>query len=312
MDNLFNNMYLLNLIIKWRKHLIIIIISVVAISVIFSGTYFIKPKFKSYTTIYPSNLISYSNESVTEQMLQIFKSDDIRDAVIKKLKLAGHYGVDTTEHYFQTILIRKWNNNVTIHKTEFESVEIEVLDTDPVIARDIINEMVVLFNLKVRSLMREKTSELVAILKKQLDERQAERDTLEAKIDKIRKEYNILDYNSQVREATRGYVLPNGKSQNASAILKNLQLKGGEYSLLNTQLESTIKNYLSTKTEYENSLKDLTKELTYTNIINQAVPADKKCYPIRWLIVVISVASSMLLSILIIMMIEKVKAIETK
>jgi uncharacterized protein involved in exopolysaccharide biosynthesis len=310
MDNTINNMYLLNLTIKWRKHLIIILISVILISIIFTAPYFISPKFKSYSTIYPSNLLSYSNESVTEQMLQLFKSDDIRDDILKKFKLATHYKVDTTKQYYHTKLIRIWNNNVTIHKTEYESVEIEVLDTDPVLARDIVNEMILLFNQKVRQMMREKTSEVVVMLRKQLNERKAERDSLSAKIDKIRQEYNILDFGSQAREATRGYVLPNGKNTNASKIIKSLQDKGGEYNLLNSQLENTNRNYLSTKTEYENSLKDLTKELTYTNIVNKPVPADRKCYPIRWLIVIISVVSSYILSMLIIIMIERTKTID--
>ena len=298
-------MYLLNLILRWRIHLIIITASVVILSIIFSSQFFIKPKYKSYTTVYPSNLISYSNETVTEQMLQIFKSDDIRDKVVQKFKLADHYEIDTTASHFKTSIIKTWNSNVTIRKTEFESVEIEVLDTDPVLACRILNEMIELFNLKVRSLMREKTGEIVKMLKKQMDDRQAERDTLESKLDKIRKEYNILDYGSQVREATRGYVLPNGKNQNASNILNSLILKGGEFNILNAQLESAVRNYLNVKTDYDNAIKDLTKELTYTNVINKPVPADKKCYPIRWLIVVLSAAASLLLSIIILIGIEK-------
>jgi len=287
--------------------LLIIALLATILSIFFSGPLFIKPKYKSYCTIYPSNLINYSNETVTEQMLQIFKSDDIRDSVIKKLYLIKHYDIDTLKPHYNTYLHREWDANVSIHKTEYESVEIEVMDIDPVIACRIINEMVTTFNLKVRSLMREKTNEVVTMLKHQLDIKKLERDTLELKLNLLRKDYNILDFNSQVKEATRGYVSPNSKNQNAANMLKSLVMKGGEYEIINDQFESASKTYLTIKIDYENALKDLTKELTYTNIINKAIPADKKCYPVRWLIVLISILSSWVLSLLIIIYIEKYK-----
>ena len=51
------------------KHLIIMgLISLVA-SAIFSSPTFIPPRFQVPAIVYPSNLIAYSTESATEQML---------------------------------------------------------------------------------------------------------------------------------------------------------------------------------------------------------------------------------------------------
>ena len=119
MVDYFNNMYLINLFRKWWKHLLIITLTTAILSVLFSSPLFIRPKYKSYSTIYPSNLINYSNETVTEQMLQVFKSDDIRDTVLKKLNLIKHYEIDTLKPHYKTNLHKEWDANVTIHKTEY-------------------------------------------------------------------------------------------------------------------------------------------------------------------------------------------------
>src|SRR4051794_6326011 len=98
MDNntFFNSIDLLRLLNKWKKHLLIVgAISLVG-SIIFSSPLFIKPKFKSFALIYPSNLIAYSTESATEQMLQLTQSYDIRDKIIQTFHLLDHYGIDTT------------------------------------------------------------------------------------------------------------------------------------------------------------------------------------------------------------------------
>ena len=232
MDNFFNNMYLLNLIVKWRKHLIVIALAAIILSILFSSPFFIKPKYKSYVTLYPSNLISYSSETVTEQMLQLFKSEDIRDAVVKKLNLVAHYNIDTTEKYHYTTLIREWESNVSINKTEFESVKIEVLDIDPVIACKILNEMIDLFNIKVRTLFRVKQAEMVKTLETQLNLKKAERDTLQAKLYRLSTEYHLIDYTEQSKEATREYVRTGSKSSNAAMIVKNLENKGAEFRVL--------------------------------------------------------------------------------
>ncbi len=300
------NLFLIALINKWKIQLLIISVLAVILSVIFSGPYFIKPKFKSFAVMYPSNLISFSDESVTEQMLQIFRSDDIRNKIIQKFNLAKHYRIDTNKRFFKTNLYKNYDANVIVKKTEFESVEITVYDENPFIACKIVNDMISLFNKKVRELHREKRAEVVKMFKDQLELKEAERDSLETKLEKIRKDYMILDYSSQVREATRQYVKSNKTSGNIAAnMMKNLGEKGGEFILLNAQLNGAIENYLDVKTEYGNALRDLTKELTYTSTIIKPYVADKKTYPVRWLIVVISTISAFMLSLSIMAFIDK-------
>src|SRR6187455_1432831 len=132
MSQFLNTADIIRSVIKWKKHMIVIgILSLVA-SVIFSGPYFIKPRFKSYAVVYPSNLISYSNESPTEQMLQLFQSSEIRRRIIEVFQLKKHYEIDTLNNAHQyTDVIKAYEENVSIKQTEYESVQITVMDEDP-------------------------------------------------------------------------------------------------------------------------------------------------------------------------------------
>ena len=311
MEQTYNSIKLIQLIFKWKFHFLIVIILAVVLSIVFSGPYFIKPKYKSYTIIYPSNLIPYSSETPTEQMLQLFRSDEIRDGIIKKFNLIQHYHIDTTKPYYYTTVMNEYEDNVTIEKTRYESVLIEVMDVDPVIARDIISEMIDLFNKKVRDMQRAKTREVIKIWQKLLVEKEQQIDSLEKRQDEIRKNYNILDYVMQTKEATRGYVSGGGSSK-AGEILTNLRDYGGEYGLLQENLEKSTDAYNDIKLEYEKSMSDLTKELTYTNIVSEPIPADKKSYPVRWLIVLLSGLSSLFLTLLVIIIIEKYREFRPK
>ena len=123
--------------------------------------------------------------------------------------------------------------------------------------------------------------------------------------------YQLLDYDIQVKEVTRGYLqaLNTGKSnlKDIDVLKRNLEEKGGEYYQLNQTFDVMLESYNATKLEYDKTISDLHKELTYTNIVSKPFPADKKSYPIRWLIATASVASANLFLFLILLMITKNK-----
>jgi len=297
-------------------HLLIVFILSILLSTIFSGPSFIEPKYKSYAVIYPSNLIPYSSETATEQMLQIFKSDELRDSIIKKFDLVHYYEINTNRDYFYSTLIKTFNENVTIKKTEFESVLVEVLDKSPVHACEMVKELINLFNKKVSTLHKEKSEEVLIITSNQLKQKESQIDSVTNLLRELSSKYGIIDYESQAKEVTRGYLKTidgaGGANVNNKAVeqLKNnMEEKGGDYILLNNFLTGLVKQYIELQTEHEVAYRDVNKKLTYTNVVSSPIPADKKVYPIRWLIVFISTISAMFVSIMIVIYIEKLKKI---
>jgi uncharacterized protein involved in exopolysaccharide biosynthesis len=292
--------YFIRVVLRWKMQFIVVSLAAIVLSVLFSAEWFIKPKFKSTAIIYPSNIIPYSTESPSEQMLQLFESSDIRDAVINKFKLAEHYGIDTNSTGGISKLIARYESNVEIKRTQYESIEIKVLDENPGTACAIANEIIKQLNLKARALQRQKTGEVLVIVKNQLERKHKSLDSLDVVLKELRIKYQILDYDMQAKEVTKAYLksLSGGKSkvQDVDVMLRNLEEKGGEYYEAKKTYDALLGSYNATRIEYDNVLKDLTKELTYTNVVTKPAIADKKSYPVRWLIVTVSfIASNMFL-----------------
>lgn len=310
MEKYLNSLSLLQLFNKWKYHLISILsISIIA-SIVFSDSYFIKPKYKSYAVIYPSNLIPYSSETPTEQMLQIFDSKDLRDSVITKFNLGKHYELDKTQKFYNSILIKEFENNVTVKKSEYESVVIEVLDANPDTAYYIVKYMIDVFNARARALQRQKASEVLKIAKNQLDLKKKIIDSLSYKLNEIRMRYGIMDYKFQAKELSKQYysgLYGSVKKLSLDTIVRNMKEKGTEFSILEEQLSGNVESLTKLNIEYENALRDVTKELTYTNLVSNPYPSDKKSYPIRWLIVVISTLATLFVSNLLIIGFENIQ-----
>ncbi len=292
------------------KLLVIVVLLALASSIIFSSSLFIAPKYKSEASLYPSNLINYSSESPTEQLLQLLEGNDIRDTILLNFNLIEHYGMDTTSQGYLFDLHKKINDNIQVSKTNFESVNIEVLDTDPVIAKKIAEDLILQVNLKIRKLHRLKANEIVVIRKNQLVKKQELIDSLELKIQDLSTKYGLLDYTQQSREVTSGYmemILKGKNSEKAQTLYDNLTKEGRHFHDLHQQLDLARRDYNAILIQYENAVIDLQKELTYTNTIVFPEVADKKCYPIRWLIVVLSLFGSLLFTIVALLTYNRLK-----
>ena len=314
MEQNINATNLLLLVNKWRVHFIIIGVLTLVISIIFSGSSFIEPKYKSFAILYPSNIIPYAGESPTEQMIQVLQSDDISRDMFKIFNLSKHYEIDSLQDkYWLSRLIETYNDNVTCSKNEFESVEIKVLDKDPFQAAAMVDTIIVLMNKKAKSLQREKSEELVKILKLQLDRKKAEMDSMEDVVKNLRMEHGIISYDFQSKELTKEYYEMLSKSGNSQAVIearamiKNLEEYGGEFVAINEHLWRARGSFNDIKSQYENAVKDVEKVLTYSNIITKPYPADKKTYPIRWLIILVSTLSSLILTGLVISIMDRPK-----
>lgn len=300
---------LLKIIIRWKKHLLIILCSALVISFIFTMPFFMPEKFKSIAILYPSNLVVYSTESPTEQMLQQLASETIRDRIIETFDLYNHYSIDTTKGFPITRMFTRYDENIKFNKTEFESVEIEVWDTDPLIAAAICDSLISFVDRNIIFMQRSKTAEVVQINKILYEDKRRAIDSMETALNKIRLNYGILDYKSQSKELSKALYKElssgRGPSQRILTEMNNLQEKGGEYNSFSENLDGARKALNLLTTDYEKSVSDLNKELTYCNVVTHPLPAERKSYPKRSILMLIFSFSVTTLSFLIILGMEK-------
>jgi hypothetical protein len=312
MEDFFNSKNIIEILIRWKYQLLIIVSVAVLFAVVFTSSVFITPLFKSFAIVYPSNVSPYSDESETEQMMQMMQSKDIRDSIIAKFNLAEHYGIDPNYKYFTSTLLWEYDKKVKITKTPYEAVTIEVWDKDPKIACDIVNEIMFQYNFKVRGLHKEKFGEVVNNYRIITDIKKKELDSLALVAKELGIKYGLLDFQNQTREIMRAYLVTgssSSKGNEMNRLKKNMEEKGGERELLSALMTAETKDYSTLRLDYDRAIMDYNRNFTYVNVLNKPFAADKKSYPVRWVIVVLSAFGTVILAIFVIGFFERRKMI---
>lgn len=353
---------ILMLLVNWRKHVAIILLLTFVGSFVLSGTYFIKPKFKSSVVFFPSatnslskaileesnsekqDILAYGDEEQAEQMLQILNSDEISEAIIKKYDLLNHYGIQKEEEFPNTKLHKIYKENISYARTEYMSVRIDVLDTDPQMAADIANDIAALLDSTKTKIQRSRATDALNIIKGAYEEKLV---TMKAKEDSLMKicRLGVMDFLSQSEIVNKEFTLASALYQNEKASLKvlqkyksendtaiistkarisgaearisnlqaqlnNLTQYGGASVSLNAELKLDREELSKLKKQYDKLSVDANQTLTPKFVVNKAAKAEKKSYPVRWLIVAVSLCLSFILSVIVISVFEKVKEIK--
>jgi tetratricopeptide (TPR) repeat protein len=307
MSSFLENKDILKLVIKWRRHLTILVVAAGIAS--YCATFLIQEQYKSFAVMYPSNLFSYSKETPTEQMLQLFQSTQIQNEIIRVNNLTVHYDIDTAKPGGKFYLTKEFEANFSASKTENDAVKIEMLDKDPKMACKIINDMIYIFNVKTLELQKEKSYEVLNIYKRQLDIKQFEIDSIGKALKELKVKYGILDYKAQAKEASKEYYKSLGsnpqKTTDIVNTIRNLEERGNHFLELEENLDGALKAYQKIKKLYDVAVRDVEKKLTYTNMVISPSVSDKKAYPVRWILAVLGALSAAVLCIITIIIIEK-------
>jgi len=306
MNNYFDNTPLVKTIFKWKWHIIIITVVAAILGAIFSGSRFITPLYKSEATIYPTHTESYSDETVTEQMLQIMQSQEIMDSVVEKFDLMKHYKIDKNYKYWKTALIGEYRSNVSISRTPYDAVTIKVYDSDPEIAYAMVYEIFEQYSKVNKRILKAQRKEQADFFNSTLKDNEIFIDSLKNRLSEIGTEYGIVDVTSQSREITRAY-LNGGKSDKLNELMENIGKYGPEVNQINTLIDYAYENYHKTKYDFEREKRYYINDFSYGNIISEPFASDKKAYPIRWVVVALSALCACFMSILVIYVIENKK-----
>jgi capsule polysaccharide export protein KpsE/RkpR len=284
-------------------------IAVVAgvLAVVFSSAAFITPKYESTAVIYPSNVWEYSDETALEQIQQYLASNVIRDSIINKFNLYEEYEVDPADIHAKTWVNLGYGEHVSISETQFESIRINVLSVDPVKAKEMVAEIIKQLNMLVIRINREKVHEVVVYRKKLVDDKKNQIDSTLSILSKMGAEYNLMEYEAQSERVTEGYLslLKSGKGgilKEVEELYKNVAEKGPYFSSLLTALSLQVKEYDERLVDYEISVSDYNKEVTYSNLIVEPEVNMKKAYPVRWLIVALSMIGSVVFGVTVLIL----------
>jgi uncharacterized protein involved in exopolysaccharide biosynthesis len=331
-EGVFDSTNLIVYMYKWRLPLIILTAVAMVLAVIFSGPGFIKPKFKSTVTVFPTttnslakallpqqfssrgqDILEFGEEEEAEQLLQILNSDEIRNQIIEKFDLLEHYDIDTNGSFVRTELYETFGDNISYRRTEFMSVEINVLDTDPETAANIANEIVLLLDKAKNRIQKERAGKGLEIIKTEYLSLKAQVKTMEDGLTQLRYK-GVHDYESQssvLNEQLATAIIEKGPN---SAAVRSIEEKldtlakyGGTYVSLRDELKFLNEEQVKLKTKFDQAKVDVSESLPASFTVNTAYPAEKKSYPTRWLIVAMSALGTFAFTLVSIMIIDTVR-----
>ena len=323
----YNSKYLIRLLTEYRKSVLIILIAAALLAVLFSSPLFITPLYKSTAILYPtsSNSISkvlisttyQSNKDIlefgeseqTEQMLQVLNSNRIRDKVIARYNLMEHYGIKPTSRYPYTRLNKLYDSRIKFRRTEYNAVSITVLDPDPALAAQMANDIAELFDSTMNTMQKEVAIKAFNLVEAEYNSLCSEMAFLEDSLNTLR-ELGVFDYESQVEMLSQQLAVELGKGntqgvKNIQEYLDILARYGGAYYAISEKLDHDRLQLSLVKTKYEEAKVDATENVPHKFVVTSAFKAEHKSYPIRWIIVTITLLGTLILIILSLVLFDR-------
>ena len=327
-DQQFNSFSLVQFMWQKRKTLILVCLVVAVVSLI--ASFLVTPKFKSTAIVYAPrtnsvakillneesynerlDMKAYADDEETEQMMEILNSREIKDILIDKFDLYNHYGLGEGVSYRQTKMYKYLKGNIEVKRTQYGAIAVSVIDKDPQVAADMANEILVLLDSVKNRIDHERTIASYNLLKRQLEIVDAEVQRIDDSV-QVLMQNGVFDFKSQSERVMQQYAT--AVAQGNTAGMKRLEdeLKKmatwGPRSLTLYEEQAYFREYQSVvKIKMMNAIVDMDTEIPVKFVIERAIPADKKTYPKKSLIVLLSTVSAFILAVLVLLTIDKIK-----
>ena len=327
--NSYSSKYLYKLMIEYKKPVLIILAAAAVLAALFSAPFFITPLYKSTAIIYPTSsnsiskvlisttyqsekdIMNFGEDEQTEQMLQVLNSNRVRDKVIERFDLMNHYDIKANSKYPYTKLNKLYDSRIKFRRTEYNAVKITVLDPDAALAAQMANDITEIFDSTMNQMQKEVAIQAFRLVEDEYNTLCDEMAQLEDSLNTLRK-LGVFDYESQVEMLSQQLAVELGKGnmQGVSNIQKQLDVLaeyGGASYAINERLDNDRLQLSLVKSKYEEAKVDATQYIPHKFVVTSAFQAERKTYPVRWIIVTVTLLSTLLLLIICIVLYDRYK-----
>ena len=315
----------------WARRKLILGITLAGIVAGIAAAFIIRPLYKSEVILFPAitnsasrallneqatgrdDIMGLGDEEDAEQLLQILNSDQVRDRTAQRFDLFSVYRIEDDNEHRNTELREAFVDHVTFEYTKFSSVRVEVLDEDPQRAADMANFMTAQVDSVWRDMQHERAEKGYLLVKQKVDQLQASIEQIDDSM-KVLRELGVQDYHTQTERYNEylGAAIVKGDQRAVNEFeerFKVLAKYGGAYVTLQDRQFNEVKRLSMMRMLMDQAEADRESDIPHKFIVNPAQPADKKSYPVRWLVVAISGVSALLLALLLILVQENAKKI---
>jgi uncharacterized protein involved in exopolysaccharide biosynthesis len=303
-------------IIKWKKKFMWITL---AATLVTGVIVFLMPKqYKSTAILFPARQFSVSKLVIEanagnqedymmigdaddcEKLMQLLTCDDIKIKVADAFNLWKRWKIKDTVFSYHYLKL-KWEDQVTIKRTDYNSVKIEVYDYTANGAAQIANGISDYCDSVRFDMNRKVSSKVLKIVKAEYDSTLSRMKVLEDSLNKLR-QLGVLHYKEQVKAYSKSYAKAIEKNdvgamKRLEAKLDTLKKYGGAYQYMHDNLEKYSSKYPDIKMKYDEALVNYNTLIPSKFQIEKAKPDEFKAKPKRLVFLVITVLAANLMGL---------------
>ena len=222
--------------------LISIMLSLLAIGI----TSFLDKKYAATGIVYPTKSNQMKNvagdpdfgyQIHTERLIQIFRSQKMRQEMVRRFDLINYYEIDTLNANWFHTLKHNFEKDVTFTKTEYLSVEIKAEFKDPILAASVVNNMISYVDTIRRNIFLANTQIWVNDLKGKIEPQQKIVDSLLLEV------FNSNTPNAQSTLANNTIASIDNRKKNATTLMGDDVIKAAIEKNYSIKLERLISEY---------------------------------------------------------------------
>ncbi len=262
------------------------------------------------------DILALGDEEDAEQLLQILHSDQVRDRTAERFNLLDVYEIKPDSRHKRSELRDAYESHVKFEYTKFGSVRVEVMDKDPQRAADMANFMSMQVDSVWNEMAHERALKGYRIVKESVDELQAEIKLIGDSMEVLRS-LGVQDYHTQSERYNEylGAAIVKGDKRAIDEFERRFAILakyGGAYVQLQDRQFNEIRRLSVLNMKLEQAKADLDSDLPHKFTVNEAYPADRKSFPVRWLVVAVSLVGTMALALVRLVAAENIRKIKAQ
>lgn len=284
---------------KWWKHILIFCGVSILLSIIITHPAIMKPYYQSKVVFYPANpavndrsvlfnegnviVDNFGSKDDINRFLSIANSKELVLFMVDSFNLRQHYGLDEEGYFY---VERHFRGNYKAIRNDLGAVELQLLDTDPVLAAKMVKTALTQIDKIFRQILSENKRTTYQVLKNE-----AEWETRHLK--KLADSLNTLKKTSVYHYDKDGNLIGDEKLR-----------------MLDKQFQNT-NAYVSTLYSISNQFGiSMSEEYPTIYIVEDASVAEKKVKPVRWFIVLATAFGSFVAATIVIILMELLKHVQ--
>jgi uncharacterized protein involved in exopolysaccharide biosynthesis len=295
----------------WNKRVILAIVGIVAAVASIAISLTITPMFRASVIMFPASgasvarsllvqnysgrqsVYGFGEEEQAEQLLQVLHSEPIRTRIVDKYNLMEHYEIDPEGKYPLTELYETYKSNINFNLTEYMSVEISVMDKDPQIAADIANDISDLVDTVYNSMMQKRAISALELVEGQYIKSQEHMALMQDSLERI-----SLELKNSIKTS----------GDAANNLIAAVAEHGINYLTMANDIRQEIGFVMALRYRTDEARLEADQNLPHKFVVERAIPPEKKAYPNKSLIVIVSTLASLLFALIVLIVIDNIRA----